>query len=206
MKKTVTTLLLSTLLISQGCAGGLKEKIMNETDKIRQTEKLNKIMLNTARARWINSGTITWELPHNKESLKLFKAFLYYSPEGMIKLNQNKIEGGKKIELRLDGIVNQEDNIYQKYPYLNGHLKINTGSLLKQGIKLDSLLKSQLVIAITDINNNLIDATQLQTYGVLDDLYTYTGNDLGVSFSKEKEPVLKLWAPTANSVKVHIFN
>ena len=48
------------------------------------------------------------------------------------------------------------------------------------------------------------NATGLQIPGVLDELYTYTG-PLGVTFSGGV-PTLRLWAPTARSVKLHLFD
>jgi pullulanase-type alpha-1,6-glucosidase len=49
-----------------------------------------------------------------------------------------------------------------------------------------------------------LDATGLQIPGVLDDLYSYDG-ELGATFSNGV-PTLRLWAPTAQSVNLHLFN
>ena len=35
--------------------------------------------------------------------------------------------------------------------------------------------------------------------------YIYHGDDLGVNYSKEKT-MIKLWAPTAENVKIEIYN
>ena len=48
-----------------------------------------------------------------------------------------------------------------------------------------------------------VDATGLQIPGVLDDLYVYDG-PLGASFAAGV-PTLRVWAPTARSVKLHLF-
>ncbi len=48
-----------------------------------------------------------------------------------------------------------------------------------------------------------LDATSLQIPGVLDDLYAYVGA-LGATFSRAA-PDAALWAPTARSVKLHLF-
>ena len=49
-----------------------------------------------------------------------------------------------------------------------------------------------------------VNATGLQIPGVLDDLYTYNG-DLGVSWEGEV-PTVRVWAPTAKSVTLHLFD
>ena len=46
-------------------------------------------------------------------------------------------------------------------------------------------------------------ATGLQIPGVLDDLYAYDG-DLGVTWDGDV-PTMRLWAPTADSVNLHVF-
>src|SRR6185436_2224211 len=54
-------------------------------------------------------------------------------------------------------------------------------------------------------NSTLVDATGLQIQGVLDDLYTYDG-PLGVTFSANRTPTFRVWAPTARAVSLLVFN
>src|SRR5690606_10355996 len=65
-------------------------------------------------------------------------------------------------------------------------------------------LKGQIAIVAMNADGVVMDATQLQIAGVLDDLYFYDG-DLGVTFSSGV-PTLRVWAPTARSVTLHIFD
>jgi pullulanase-type alpha-1,6-glucosidase len=48
-------------------------------------------------------------------------------------------------------------------------------------------------------------ATQVQTARALDDLYAYDG-PLGVGFDAGGAPTFRLWAPTAQSVKLHVYD
>ena len=63
---------------------------------------------------------------------------------------------------------------------------------------------SQLVVVAYDADDRVIDATEVQTAGILDMLFAYNGelgstlDGRGVSF--------KLWAPTAQRVRLHVFD
>ena len=46
-------------------------------------------------------------------------------------------------------------------------------------------------------------ATQVQTAWAIDALYAYTG-PLGVAFDTPNTPTVRLWAPTAQAVKLHV--
>jgi pullulanase-type alpha-1,6-glucosidase len=63
-------------------------------------------------------------------------------------------------------------------------------------------LKGQVAVAATG-PDGLLDATGLQIAGVLDDLYAYDG-PLGVSY-EDGVPVLRVWAPTAQRVRLIRF-
>ena len=67
-------------------------------------------------------------------------------------------------------------------------------------------LKSQLIATERDGNGDLLAATGVQIPGVLDALYSAAGNaKLGPVFDENK-PTLSVWAPTAQSVKLELFN
>ena len=67
-----------------------------------------------------------------------------------------------------------------------------------------AILKGQFALSVADADGNPVDATSLQIPGVLDDLYTYSG-DLGPVFDGD-EPTLTVWAPTAKSVSLQLFD
>lgn len=77
--------------------------------------------------------------------------------------------------------------------------KISTADLANVA----EILKSQNAVSAADAQNRPIYATSLQLQGALDDLYT-SDSRLGVIFS-DSTPTLKVWSPTARSVKLHLF-
>ncbi len=66
-----------------------------------------------------------------------------------------------------------------------------------------AILKGQFAVSKLDGQGDLIDARGLQIPGVLDDLYTYEG-ELGIVWDNAV-PGLRVWAPTAQSVSLHLF-
>lgn len=69
--------------------------------------------------------------------------------------------------------------------------------------QMQAMLKGQLfAVALTE--GKVVDITAVRLPGILDDQYAYDG-ELGVQFN-EGAPKLALWAPTAQSVKLHLFS
>ncbi|MBC7473819.1 MAG: pullulanase-type alpha-1,6-glucosidase, partial [Candidatus Sericytochromatia bacterium] len=200
MKKTLLPLFLSILVMSSGCATQMRNQYKKEN---MDHSYINKQYIENARARWISAETITWQLPFNFNQEKNYSYHLYYSPTGSISIKKGDIIGAKHIELLQDGIITEKDPLYQKYPYLKGHIKISTAKLDKIRF-IPELLRGNIVVAIKNSEGKLIDATQIQNYGVLDQLYTYN-TELGVDFSRYRQPTLRIWAPTAQSVRLFIY-
>jgi pullulanase-type alpha-1,6-glucosidase len=72
--------------------------------------------------------------------------------------------------------------------------------------KLQDALRSQIVAVARKADGKPFQATQVQLPGVLDDLYAYDGA-LGVTFATVAgAPSFQLWAPTAQSVKLHVYD
>lgn len=197
MKKSVLPIVLSLFLISSGCAGQVSQKY-DSNKEFRTSKKY----VDNSRARWISTDTIT--LPF-KEDANKYTFQLYYSPFGNISIIRGDIVGGKYIPLEVSGSFNEKDVDFDKYPYLKGQLKISTSKINKDRI-IPELLRGNLLLVIRDKNGNLYDATQLQNYGIIDQLYTYNEDDLGVSYTRYRQPMLKLWAPTAKSVKIYFYD
>lgn len=126
---------------------------------------------------------------------------LFFSPTGLLTTGIDGIAGGDSIELAFDP-AGLSDAIKTKYRHLKNlsAFKISPTDLAK----VPAILKQQMAISVTKPNGRLIDATGLQFAGVLDDLLSYSG-DLGVIYNGSA-PTLKLWAPTAKSVKVHVYD
>ncbi|MBI5960168.1 MAG: pullulanase-type alpha-1,6-glucosidase [Chloroflexi bacterium] len=152
--------------------------------------------LNTAKAVWVNENTIAWNLkPGGVASYKL-----HYAPDGGLKIEEGKVVGGETISLRkeTDGL---SEEILAEYPHLAGYTALTIKD--EDLPKIPDILKGQFAISITGTGGQITDATSVQFAGVLDALYTYDG-ELGLIFDNGV-PTLKVWAPTAKSVKLHLF-
>ena len=126
---------------------------------------------------------------------------LHYAPDGGLILGTDGVSGGVEIPLVFDP-AGLSDAIKALFPHLAGYaaFKIPAGRLTE----VPQALKSQLAISAAGGDGAPVDATSLQIPGVLDDLYTYPGG-LGVSF-QSGIPTLRLWAPTARAVELHLFD
>lgn len=154
--------------------------------------------LSKAMAHWVARDTIAWNVAAPQTN-SIYK--LYYAASGGLTLTPQGVEGGNVISLVYDP-AGLDDATREKFPHLANFaaFKIPAANLSE----VPEALKSQLAISAADAQNRPVDATSLQIPGALDDLYTYDGT-LGVAFSGSV-PTLKVWAPTARSVKFHLFN
>lgn len=66
------------------------------------------------------------------------------------------------------------------------------------------LITRPLNLVVTDPQQQILDATAIQYAGVLDQLFYYEGTDLGGRCDSSSCQI-KLWAPTAQNVRVHFF-
>jgi pullulanase len=154
--------------------------------------------LSKAQAHWVSRDTIAWNLGQAQAN---WNVQLHYDPNGSLLLTPQGVTGGTSIPLTYDpaGLSN---DIKAKFPHLSNYkaFKIPASRLAE----VPEALKDQLAVSAADGNGAPVDATALQIPGVLDDLYTYNGN-LGIVFNGSV-PTVKLWAPTARSVKLHLFD
>ncbi len=152
--------------------------------------------LSTAKAQWVSTDTIAWNV---EPKVAIYK--LYYSADGSLSIEDGKVVGGESISLGVDRNGLSED-VLAKFPQLAGYtaFKIKEADLAK----VPDMLKGQLAVSVTGTGGKIADATGVQIPGVLDDLYTYDGS-LGVVYDGDV-PTLKLWAPTAQNVQLHLFD
>ena len=153
--------------------------------------------LSKARAHWLTRDTIAWQVAG--EAANTYR--LYFDPAGALHLNEGGISGGNSIQLTFDpnGLT---PTLRAKFPHLAGFaaLKLSQADLNR----VPAILKGQIAVVAMDVQGHLLDATSVQIPGVLDDLYTYKGA-LGLTL-QGSVPTLKLWAPTAQTVRLHLFN
>lgn len=170
-----------------------------------------------ARAHWLERGLLAWPKAAAGNTYRL-----YYARSGGITSGETGISGGQWIPLTVDTAGLPSTSV-EKFPHLAGAtaLKLAAADLAK----VPDILKGQIVIANL-AGTRLIDATAAQTPGVLDDLYAFDGR-LGaiVHGSDARDRAVgrdelmaargththggvsfRLWAPTAQSVKLQVFD
>jgi len=155
---------------------------------------------NQAQAYWVSKNFIAWDAEINADMV----VSLYYSPEGNIELTAEGIQNAETLPLLYVGNVLRPE-VAEKFPYLQGLAVLKlTDEYLEI---LPDVLRGQVVIGATSADGSPQGATALQIPGVLDDLYAEGAWDetLGVQFEGDS-PTLKVWAPTAKSVKLLLFN
>lgn len=135
--------------------------------------------LSQARAYWVSEDTIVWPA----------------APDGSITLHGGPEGPGLPLQ-RDPGEL--PPPLREKLPHLAGMpvWKIRP----EDRPRVPGLLKGPVWVSARDGG----DATGLQIQGVLDDLYTYEG-PLGAAFGPGNVPTLRVWAPTARSVRLHLF-
>ena len=149
-------------------------------------------------AYWVNKDTIAWDIPH--ESGQQYR--LHYDPRGgVFSLGIDGISGGEFIPLIHDPSGLNEE-VLEKFPHLEGmtSLRLSPDDLSMPRIA----LKGQVAVSAVDRAGTTINATGLQTPGVIDDLYPYDG-ELGPTFT-DGVPTVRVWAPTARAVNFHLFS
>ena len=147
-------------------------------------DEKKKMDLSLAKARWVRSDAILWKTT-DKELDSNCNFYLY---TGNVKFTEKK---GWQVEKQFSlSFIKKEDK----------EILLDSASVKKS---ICEVLKDHVVV-VAKKKGKVISATTVQKTTVLDELFGYSGKDLGVSFIEGK-PRLKLWAPTALSVKVHLF-
>ncbi|MBI1258421.1 MAG: pullulanase-type alpha-1,6-glucosidase [Chloroflexi bacterium] len=155
--------------------------------------------LKQAQAQWVTRNTIAWRV--SGDSGTLYR--LFYSSTAGLKLTEKGVigyDGFLKLSLDTNGL--SASSVLSKFPQLAGYSAL-TVNLADIG-KLPTILRDQIAVAAFDSKGTLLDATAMQIPGVLDDLYRYEG-DLGVTFA-DGVPRIRVWAPTAQNVRLHLFD
>jgi pullulanase len=169
-------------------------------------------LLNVEQAYWLDRQRVAIQ-PQFAQSGDTYA--LSSSLTGSLSVTPTGITGGTTIPLTAGGSLTAEESL--RYPQLSGYtvlqLPANT-----QPSALQTFLEGQLAFSAVNSSGSLAYATGVQQAGVLDDLYYYPGK-LGVVFhhaderdwhdwddDENREVKLKVWAPTAQSVSLEIFD
>ena len=153
-------------------------------------------IVNKAQAYWVTADTIVWPVIWGPRSTYV----LHYDPDGAMQITEDGLQGGQKITLEYitHDLVPE---LAEQYPHLSDAIMLR---IPKEHLdKVPDILKGQSALTITAPKGVVLGATSLQIAGVLDDLYAYDG-PLGVAWDGET-PTLRVWAPTARSVTLHLF-
>ncbi|GAA6171610.1 pullulanase-type alpha-1,6-glucosidase [Colwellia sp. KU-HH00111] len=159
------------------------------------------VFLDGARVHWLDTSTLLWSTEvNNADSYRL-----YYAAEAGIEV----IDKALLNDLPYKTLATKDANAsyYQQNPHLNGF----------KGFTLDiddaqakQLVKNQLLVVALDQQENLLDATRVQSPRLLDYLYTRNSLDadeanLGVNY-QDGQVTAAVWAPTASQVAIKIYN
>lgn len=150
-----------------------------------------------ARAHWLARDLIAWP-PGAVEPGASFR--LHADPDGALTLSDDGVSGGVAFDLSVDPAGLPAD-LRARFPHLAAFTALRLPGAAVAVAR--DLLRGELAVSKSKDGRRL-DATSLQLPGVLDDLYAYDGR-LGPTFD-HATPTLRVWAPTARSVALHLFD
>ena len=175
------------------------------------TQILNSL-LNVEQAYWIDRKRVAIQ---PQFALSGATYAITSSLVGGLSVTPTGIVGGTSIPLTPGGTLTADELL--RYPQLRGYTVLQLPANIKL-LAVQSALKGQLAFSTVDQTGSLKYATGIQIAGVLDDLYYYSGK-LGVVFRQSDQRgwydwpqenngdvKLKVWAPTAQSVSLLIFD
>jgi pullulanase-type alpha-1,6-glucosidase len=157
--------------------------------------------LNDAVAIWVTADTIAW----NISRIPGADYILHYSPNASLELTDTGVVGGEEIALTYD-----RNGMTDAIKAANPQLADDFFALRLPDDALDrvpELLTGQLALSMRYNSGEVFgDATSLQIWGALDDVYAAEAVDepLGVVWDGDT-PTLRVWAPTAQNVRLHLF-
>ena len=153
--------------------------------------------LRRAQAHWLRPDLIAWRLGATVPGTTFT---LHASGEADLELSPEGVRGGEAIPLTLDE-AGLPTGVLAQFPHLRGYQALRL--IPADAAHAQELLRGQLAVSMVR-EDSLLDATGLQLPGVLDSLYA---NDevLGPSWHGDM-PTISLWAPTAQSVRLQLFD
>jgi pullulanase len=202
-----------TLIISQKTittsTDPVKFTVRNDNDEIyfRYDMVKKELVLSTAgapkgslakqKAVWANMDTVMWNVVGSPR----YSYALFYSPDASLALMADGITGGVEIPLAFSNSGPGGD-VFEMHPNLAGYSAFKIAH--PDFNKIPEAVRSQLAVIVRDDQGKVVDSAGVQIAGVLDALYKYDG-PLGVSMD-QGVPILRVWAPTAKSVSLKLFD
>ncbi|MEU0551396.1 pullulanase-type alpha-1,6-glucosidase [Micromonospora sp. NPDC005979] len=152
------------------------------------------------KAHWIDRSTIAWQTPPTDGRVYALVA----APAGGVSVVDGELSGAyTSLPLRA-----QRNGLTEAQRAAFGHLWSYRAFTLDRGdlAKVPAALRGQLLVTERDAQGKLLAATGVQIPGVLDDVYSRaTQVTLGPTFAG-RTPSLALWAPTARTVELELFD
>jgi len=164
--------------------------------------------LTTSKAVWIDRKTIAWKTGLGS-SLEPVGAGtdgrvydLVYAPEGGLSIVDGELAGAHG-SIRLGA---QRNGLTEAQRVANPHLWQYPAFKLSDLRKVKDVLRGQVAVTERDAAGKLLAATGVQTAGALDDVYAPAARaTLGATFGGGR-PTLAVWAPTARTVVLELFD
>ncbi len=161
------------------------------------------VFIKDTAAHWVNAETVFWQVAGSD----IAKVRLYSSNENELGFdNVNGIAGDNFVEFDINTTADLANTLG-----MPRYTNLTAFSLTNANIeKTKDMLKGKLLAIAYHTDMSLAAATYVQTPRVLDALYTSAANDaneakLGLNYAGD-EIITTLWAPTAQSVILNIYN
>ncbi|MHC0430912.1 pullulanase-type alpha-1,6-glucosidase [Streptomyces sp. O3] len=154
-----------------------------------------------AEAVWIDRNTVVWDGGPSAASAQLL-----YQRGGGIAVEDGALTGADDARwLRLTE-TSLTDAQKKKFPHLADVRAYAVDPRDRDTDRIRDALKGQLVATQRAADGAVLTATGVQLAGVLDDLYAGEAAkaDLGATFDRKGRPTLRVWAPTAQRVSLHL--
>jgi pullulanase len=183
MRFNILLTVLLSLLIFRGCGTGNQSAVITAD-----------VAIEGASAHWVAPDRLIWDAGTEAHTYEI-----RYSLDAELTIERFGIRSGEGISLQ-EG-ADLSDYHADKFRHISDR---PVWSVEAGDSTIREALKGQLVAVAYDRNGVPVQATRIQTHGVIDDLYTYDG-ELGPIFS-DNGITLKLWAPTAQEVSLSVYN
>jgi pullulanase len=165
------------------------------------------IRLDEARAVWLDAGTIAWPGADGAPGADAQHSYrLYYSARAALAPAPNGLAGADHPAGEALAPVTLSHAQLARFPqYRANTLALRVPAALRA--RLREVLRSQLAI-VQFAGATPAAGTTVQLAPVLDDLYAGAAASLplGLSFGAAGAPTFRLWAPTAQRVRLHVYD
>ncbi|OFZ79326.1 MAG: hypothetical protein A2583_00830 [Bdellovibrionales bacterium RIFOXYD1_FULL_53_11] len=151
-------------------------------------------------AHWLAADAVAWMPPADSGQLEGCSVWLQ---AGGLRVEDGFIKARHSIRLDRTDNAGATPALAKAHPTWAGHPLFRNPEL---GAQAADLLHLDACLGVHRQDGRAIFATGLQLHGVFDDIAFYDGPDLGVSFDAAGAPTIKLWAPSSNSVFLHLFD